>query len=93
LYRVPSTRYRNDIAFSIAIHMMNGFTSGDFAMPIANKLSYILDRDILISATDNKMTLLVNKENTVDQYTAISTNSLDVHVMNKQSLLRVIRNV
>jgi hypothetical protein len=93
LYRVPSTRYRNDIAFSIAIHMMNGFTDGDFAMPIANKLSYILDRDMLISATDKKMTFLVNKENTVNQYTAISTNSLDIHVMNKQSLLRVIRNV
>ena len=93
LYRVPSTRYRNDIAFSIAIHMMNGFTTGDFAKPIANKLNYILDRDILVSASNSKMTLLVNKENTVDQYTAISTNFLDIHVMNKQSLLRVIRNV
>jgi hypothetical protein len=93
LYRVPSTRYRNDIAFSIAIHMMNGFTTGNFAKPIANKLNYILDRDILVSASNSKMTLLVNKENTVDQYTAISTNFLDIHVMNKQSLLRVIRNV
>jgi hypothetical protein len=73
--------------------MMNGFTTGDFAKPIANKLNYILDRDILVSASNSKMTLLVNKENTVDQYTAISTNFLDIHVMNKQSLLRVIRNV
>ena len=93
VYRLPSTRYRNDIAFSIAIHMMNGFTNGNFATPIANKLSYILDRDILVSVDDSKMTMLVNKQNTSDQYTAISTNFLDVHVMNKQSLLRVIRNV
>lgn len=93
LYRVPSARYRNDIAFSIAIHMMNGFTSGEFATPIANKLNYLLDRDILIDILPGKLTALVNKENTSDQYTAISVNSLDVHVMNKQSLLRVIRNV
>jgi hypothetical protein len=93
LYRVPSTRYRNDIAFSIAIHMMNGFTTGNFATPIANKLNYLLDRDILIDVLPNKLTALINKENTSDQYTAISVNSLDVHVMNKQSLLRVIRNV
>lgn len=93
VYRLPSTKYRNDIAFSIAIHMMNGFTNGDFATPIANKLSYILDRDILISVEDTKMSMLVNKQHTSDQYTAISTNSLDVHVMNKNSLLRIIRNV
>lgn len=93
LYRLPSRKYRNDIAFSIAIHMMNGFTHGDFAYPIANKLSYVLDRDLLVSSVDTKMTFLVNKQHTSDQYTAISTNSLDVHVMNKQSLLKVIRNV
>jgi hypothetical protein len=93
LYRLPSTRYRNDIAFSIAIHMMNGFTVGDFATPIANKLNYLLDRDILVDILPNKVVALVNKENTSDQYTAISVNFLDVHIMNKQSLLRVIRNV
>ena len=73
--------------------MMNGFTVGDFATPIANKLNYLLDRDILVDILPNKVVALVNKENTSDQYTAISVNFLDVHIMNKQSLLRVIRNV
>lgn len=93
VYRLPSTRYRNDIAFSIAIHMMNGFTDGTFATPFANKLSYTIDRDFLVEATDNRMVFLVNKQNTTNQYTALSTQSLDVHVMNKKSLLRVIQNV
>lgn len=73
--------------------MMNGFTNGTFATPFANKLSYIIDRDILVEATDNRMVFLVNKQNTTNQYTALSTQSLDVHVMNKKSLLRVIQNV
>ena len=93
LYQLSSSRFRNDIAFSIEIHMMNGFTDGTFATPFANKLSYIIDRDILVEATDDRMVFLVNKQNTSNQYTALSTQSLDVHVMNKKSLLRVIQNV
>jgi hypothetical protein len=90
LYQLPSTKFRNDIAFSIAIHMMNGFTSGDFASPIANKLHYVIDRDILLDAVDNKMKFLIQKELT-NEYTALKTETLDVHVMNKRSLIRIIR--
>jgi hypothetical protein len=90
LYQLPSTKFRNDIAFSIAIHMMNGFTAGDFAKPFANKLHYVIDRDILIDAVDNKMKFLLQKELT-NEYTALKTEALDIHVMNKRSLIRVIR--
>ncbi len=93
VYRLSSTKFRNDIAFSIAIHMMNGFVDGDFATPIANKLHYILDRDILLEVKDNKMLFLVQKQNKNNDYTAIKTDNLDVHVMNKRSLLRVMNNV
>jgi hypothetical protein len=70
--------------------MMNGFTTGDFATPFANKLHYVIDRDILIDAVDNKMKFLLQKELT-NEYTALTTEALDVHVMNKRSLIRVIR--
>jgi hypothetical protein len=90
LYQLNSTKFRNDIAFSIAIHMMNGFTHGDFATPFANKLTYTLDRDFLIKQHDQSMTFLVQEKNSADSYTLVKTNSLDVHVMNKNSLLNTM---
>ena len=90
LYQLNSTKFRNDIAFSIAIHMMNGFTKDNFAMPIANKLSYTLDRDFLVKQTDQSMTFLVQEKNSTNAYTLVKTNNLDVHVMNKTSLLSVM---
>ena len=91
LYQLSSSRFRNDIAFSIAIHMMNGFTAGSFATPIANKLHYVLDRDILVQIKESKMKFLVQKKTTNTEYTALKTDMLDVHVMNKRSLIRCIR--
>lgn len=90
LYQLNSTKFRNDIAFSIAIHMMNGFTHGDFATPIANKLTYTLDRDFLIKQQDQSMTFLVQAKMSTDAYTLVKTNNLDVHVMNKTSLLNIM---
>jgi hypothetical protein len=91
LYQLPSARFRNDIAFSIAIHMMNGFMPDNFATPIANKLHYTLDRDLLVQIKNSKMKFLVQKKTTNTEYTALKTESLDVHVMNKRSLIRCIR--
>lgn len=91
IYQCINKKFRNDFAFSIAIHMMNGFTNGDFSYNFANKLSYVLDRDFLIEHTDNKMKFLIQKKGDAEGYTLLSTNSLDVHVMNKRSLLRIIR--
>jgi hypothetical protein len=90
LYQLNSTKFRNDIAFSIAIHMMNGFTQGNFATSIANKLTYTLDRDFLIKQKDQSMTFLVQAKNSTDAYTLVKTTNLDVHVMNKNSLLTVM---
>ena len=93
LYQLDSTKFRNDIAFSIAIHMMNGFTQGEFATSIANTLTYILDRDFLIKQKDQSMTFLVQAKTSTNAYTLVKTNNLDVHVMNKQSLLTVMGNL
>jgi hypothetical protein len=90
LYQLNSTKFRNDIAFSIAIHMMNGFTTGNFATPIANKLTYTLDRDFLIKQNNQSMTFLVQANNSTDTYTLVKTANLDVHVMNKSSLLNIM---
>jgi len=90
LYSIDSTAFRNDFAFSIAIHIMNDSDDGDFATSLPGNMSYVTDRDLLVSATDNKMQFLIEKEGRYGEYTLAKTNGLDIHVMNKTSLLRYI---
>jgi hypothetical protein len=90
LYTIDSTAFRNDFAFSIAIHIMNNSTVGDFATMLPGNMTYTLDKDLLISAVDNKMQFLVEKEGHHGEYFLVKTTGLDVHVMNKHSLLRFI---
>lgn len=90
VYRLPSTIYRNDYAFSIAVHIMNGFQKGSFAKKLPGKIYYTTDKDILIKHQDTAMTFLVSKEDRLGEYTLLKTDNLNVHVMNKLSLQRVI---
>jgi len=90
LYSIETTTFRNDFAFSIAIHIMNGKTNGEFAAELPGTMTYIQDRDILLSIKEKKMNFLVEKKDHLGEYIAAKTNGIDVHVMNKSSLIRVI---
>lgn len=90
IYKIDAPNFRNDFAFSIAIHIMNGNTEGDFAQELPGLMTYTLDRDIMVEMKDNKMKFLVEKAHYPGEYTLVSTNATDVHVMNKQSLTRFI---
>jgi len=90
LYSIQPVAYRNDFAFSIAIHIMNGKTNGEFASKLPGKMYYTLDKDFLVSMKDKKINFLVAKKDHVGEYTLAKTEGLDVHIMNKQSLLRFI---
>jgi hypothetical protein len=93
LYAIDSPAFRNDYAFSIAIHIMNGKTAGDFAIELPGRMIYAIDKDILITATDSNMKFLVEKKEYLGEYTAVKTQGIDVHVMNKFSLMRHIDEV
>ena len=90
VYKIDSPLFRNDFAFSIAIHIMNGSTDGDFGWELPGKMNFVLDRDILVDMEGSKMRFLVEKQYYPGEYTLVSTSELDVHVMNKQSLTRFI---
>jgi hypothetical protein len=90
LYTIDSKVFRNDFAFSIAIHIMNNNTTGEFATALPGSMTYILDRDLLVRIAEDKMQFLVEKEGYRGEYTLVKTTGLDVHVMNKSSLLRVV---
>lgn len=90
LYSIDTEMFRNDFAFSIAIHIMNGKQEGDFAVKIPGKLNYIEDKDILISANGPELKFLLQKEDRLGEYLVAKTTNMDVHVMNKISLGREI---
>lgn len=90
LYSIDQSTFRNDFAFSIAINIMNGKMEGDFALALPGKMCFIEDKDILLELKNDAMKFLLQKENYLGEYTAAKTTGLDVHVMNKPSLLRII---
>jgi len=90
LYKIDSGMYRNDFGFSIAVHIMNGCTQGNFAARLPGKLFYTLDRDLLIEIKEDKFKFLVEKEKYHGEYLGVKTQGVDVHVMNKYSISRII---
>jgi hypothetical protein len=91
IYDVGTETFRNDHAFSIALHILNGNTNSNFAKQFPGDLYYTLDRDLFSEMEAGRNTFLVEKQGHSGEYTAICTNNLDVHVMNKFSLNQRIR--
>lgn len=90
VYQINSVTYRNDHAFSIAIHIMNGYQPGNFAGRMPGKLFYTTDKDLIVELTDERFLFLVEKESHLGEYVPIRFQNSSVHVMNKFSLERVI---
>lgn len=90
VYQITSNLFRNDFAFSIAIHIMNGFQIGNFAQQLPGSMLYTIDRDILWKLDQDELMFLVEKKNYLGEYTALKTKGQNIHVMNKISLNRII---
>ena len=86
LFRFNSKQFRNDIAFSVAKHIMNGFET-DFVYTLPPVFS-VFDKDILIEIKDNSLVFLIDKPNNCGSFWAATTTNTDVHIMNKQSIIR-----
>jgi hypothetical protein len=83
-YRFDSKQFRNDVAFSIAKHILNGFEQND-SEDLPPVLT-LLDKDVLYSV-DKKLTVLVSPK--LDStFCAATVTGIDLHVMNKQSIIR-----
>lgn len=84
IYRFDNRTYRNDISFSLANHILQGYINSDeyFLPPILSTI----DKDILLGVNDaEKLNFLIQQSG---QYLATSVDRLDIHVMNKQSIIR-----
>jgi hypothetical protein len=86
LFRFGTNQFRNDIAFSVAKHILDGFET-DLSSGLPPVLT-TLDKDILESVdSSGKLTFLVSSTLS-ENFSAAAIKGLDVHVMNKQSLVR-----
>lgn len=92
LYNIGPKLYRNDYSFSIGIHILKGFKNTNWPKELPGKLFYSLDRDILTSINGRSFTFLIEKEYEQEKYTLIKTQDISVHVMNKFSILELIKN-
>ena len=90
LYSIDHSIFRNDFAFSIAIHIMNGKSNGDFAIELPGSMSYSIDKDVLVDIVDDKIHVLLEKQNHPGEYILTKTQRIDLHIMNKLSLSRFI---
>ncbi len=86
LYQIKEMNFRNDYAFSIAIHIFYNSTPETFVDLFPSKLYYTLDKDHLIKIKNNKMMFALHQDNS-STYIPLIVKDLDVHVMNKFDLL------
>jgi hypothetical protein len=82
LYRFSNQQYRNDIAFSIATHILNGFEKNKITLP---PILTVQGKDSLELVKNNSLKILINHQ---ENYYASSIINRDVHIINKQSLVR-----
>ena len=85
IYRFDHRIYRNDIAFSLAKHILDGFrTNKEYCLP---PVRTVYDSDILESvSSDGRLIFLISQNGNF--YSAMATKNVDVHIMNKQSIIR-----
>lgn len=91
VYQFASHMYRNDHAFSIAIHIMNGYTGEAWMGKMPGRMLFTLDKDVLVSMDDSGFRVLLEKQHRQGEYTLIKTKDVSVHLMNKFSLHRVLK--
>ena len=84
VYDIVETKFRNDFAFSIAVHMMSGFESStEWPLQLNSDMWVSIDKDILIDITGTSVKLLAHRSY---DYLPVKLTDATIHVMNKFSL-------
>ena len=85
VYRFSTKVYRNDIAFPVAKHIIEGFNydASNCLPPILT----VQDKDIIQSADSSGVKFLI-QDSLSSSMTLANVYSRDVHIMNKQSIVR-----
>lgn len=89
IYQIPTVNFRNDYAFSIAIHILNGFQDSNWPKQLPGKFWITTDIDVLLDFKDDTFKFLLDSTNNQGSYSVASIRNSNVHVMNKFSLNRI----
>jgi hypothetical protein len=85
IYRFDHRIYRNDIAFSISKHIIDGFeTVSELNLP---PILTAQDKDLIVDVNSNGPLMLMHDPSLNNPLVA-RFNNRDIHVMNKQSIVR-----
>lgn len=88
-YQIYYPVVRNDYVFSIALHMMQGFTNKYRPVNLPLTIHYSLDKDELLEVkSDKDFLFLVQKKDCLGEYVPVRITDQVVHIMNKYSLMR-----
>lgn len=90
VYQFTSTVFRNDFAFSIAAHIINGYQKGNFVGKMPGKKFYSIGKDVAIDIDNDEIKMIVQKANRFGEYTCVNLKGSNLHIMNKFSLERII---
>lgn len=94
VYQIDNPLLRNDYVFSIAIHMMGGFSNKLNPPSLPVNIYHTLDKDELYCVNDAKSFLfLIEKKDHLGEYVLAKTEDLNVHIMNKFSINRNAREL
>ena len=89
IYDLPSAIFRNDFAFSIAAHILNGHGQANLVKPLPFKLVTATERESIVSMEDGVSFVFSDStEPWKNQMIKIRT---DVHCMNKYSLAEQVK--
>jgi hypothetical protein len=92
LYSLQNSMFRNDNAFSIAIHTLNGFTNTNNSvvgrLPIPGLLMAWDTNDIHSIRGVDDITLYAEKQDMKGNYILVRLKNTDVHIMNKWAINR-----
>lgn len=89
IYQIKGGLIRNDFIFSIAIHILGGFSNKNKPMSLPCNIYYTTDRDELIDVkSKNLFIFLIEKKNLLGEFTLSKITDANIHIMNKYSLVR-----
>jgi hypothetical protein len=91
IYRFRNSMYRNDISFSIAKHIIDGYE-----VDTMNHLPEILtaqDKDLIHSLHQSGLKILLNDPISESNVSIVNVSSRDIHMMNKESIVRISREI
>lgn len=85
LYRFDPQQYRNDISFSVAKHIIEGFEKSKIDLP---PLLTVQDKDLISEIKSGSLKVLIKSNIGNESYYLSSIKDQDIHLMNKQSIVK-----